>query len=334
MTGAWRWSLVAVAATGFALAAIPVLLFWPQLPEPMAVHWSIDLRPNGAMTKQSALLLNAALVGGTLLLALIGATAAYARGRAVRLVIVTLSGSLAAAASATIVARNLGKTAWTDAEPLTAAGLTLMLGVPLAAAALSYLIGLRVWSDARPPALASSPPLPLGADTRAFWSSGASNRWLLAIGAVLLAQAFVLLAMLPQLRMLPAWIGIHTVVLFALELFSTIRVAIDGRGIAIRYGHLGLWTRRVPLESIAAAHAIKLDALEHGGWGYRGGLRLFGKAAIVVRSGDAVRLDLRDGKQLFVTVDDAATAARLLNGLIERGPATPALPSGHRTAGA
>jgi hypothetical protein len=77
-------------------------------------------------------------------------------------------------------------------------------------------------------------------------------------------------------------------------------------------------TQLVPLERIDGAHAIDLDALAHGGWGYRGGLHLFGKASVVVRSGPAVQLDLRGGKRLFITVDDATTAARLLNGLLGR----------------
>jgi hypothetical protein len=89
----------------------------------------------------------------------------------------------------------------------------------------------------------------------------------------------------------------------------------------VRYGHFGWWTRRVPLAQIVAVQAVNVDALEHGGWGYRGGLRLFKKAAIVVRSGDAVRLELVGGRRLFITVDDADTAAHLLNGLVEREPA-------------
>jgi hypothetical protein len=82
----------------------------------------------------------------------------------------------------------------------------------------------------------------------------------------------------------------------------------------------------VPLREIARARALTLDAMEHGGWGYRGGLRLFGKASIVVRSGSAIELTLRDDKRLFVTVDDAATAAELLNGLLARERASSAEP--------
>jgi hypothetical protein len=90
--------------------------------------------------------------------------------------------------------------------------------------------------------------------------------------------------------------------------------------VAVHYGHFGLFTQRVPLNRIAGAQAVVLDPLAHGGWGYRGGLTLFRKVAIVVRAGAAVRLDLNDGRQLFVTVDDATTAAQLLNALLKREP--------------
>ena len=58
--------------------------------------------------------------------------------------------------------------------------------------------------------------------------------------------------------------------------------------------------------------------MEHGGWGYRGSLRLTQRAAVVVRSGLALRLELQGGKRLSITVDDAGTAARLINGFVNR----------------
>lgn len=325
MSGAWRWWLVALAALGIVAAALPMLLYWSELPEPIAVHWSADLRPDGAMAKRVALFMPCALIAGALLLSLLGSQRAYGHGRAGRLAIVATASAFATAASMTIVARNLGRAVWSDADSLTAGILALHFGAAALAAAVAYFIGSHVWRDVRPPAPAKGSVLPLAAGARAFWSGSASNRWLLGIGAYLLAQAVVLQAVLPQLRALPAWLALHVVMFAAFEFFSRIVVTVDDRGVAIRYGHLGLWTRRVPLAEIAAAQAMMLDALEHGGWGYRGGLRLFGKASIVVRSGPAIRLDLQSGQTLFVTVDDAETGARLLNALLEReAPATAA----------
>jgi hypothetical protein len=334
VSAAWRWWLVAVAVTAFVLAALPLLANWTQLPDPLAVHWHVGFEPDGKMTKRLTLLFTAALIGSGLGVALIGARGAYVRGRAMRLVIVTLIGGLAAMTSATIVAHSLRKAVWTDAEPLSVGSLLLLIGVPLAAAALAYVVGMRAWSDARAPQPVAAPALALAAGARPFFSSGASNGWLLLAGAALLTEAIVLFAGWPWSRLSPLTLGIHALAFVLLEHFSTIRVTIDGRGLAVRYGHLGLWTRRLSLDRIAAAQAVNVDALEQGGWGYRGGLRLFGKAAIVVRSGDALRLELRDGKQLFVTVDDAVTGARLLNALLQRGPAATSLAAAGAAPGA
>lgn len=49
---------------------------------------------------------------------------------------------------------------------------------------------------------------------------------------------------------------------------------------------------------------------------------------IVVRSGPAIRLDLVNGKTLFVTVDDAATGARVLQALLRRESSRAATTSG------
>ena len=84
--------------------------------------------------------------------------------------------------------------------------------------------------------------------------------------------------------------------------------------------HLG---KRVPLERVRGAEACEVEALEHGGWGYPGNVRWPGRAAVVVRSGSAVRLQLRDGKHLSISVDDASTAAELINGFVQRRGATP-----------
>jgi hypothetical protein len=42
------------------------------------------------------------------------------------------------------------------------------------------------------------------------------------------------------------------------------------------------------------------------------------RTAVVLRSGEALQLDLADGSRFLATVDDAATAAALVNTLAER----------------
>jgi hypothetical protein len=324
VSGAWRWWLVAVAVVGLLGVGLPMQLLSSRLPEPIAVHWGADFQPNGSRPQRSAVVPPLVIVAGALLLSLVGAARAFVAGRAGRIAVVTFGSGLAAATNATIIARNLDKAVWSDADPQTAALLALQFGAAFAAAALAYAVAWRVWRDVRLLAPQKGPTLPLAEGARAYWTGSASNRWLSGIGGYLLLEALVLWALLPQLRMLPALLALHVIVFVVLELFSRIRATVDGRGVTVRYGHLGLVTQLVGLDRIDAARAIELDALAHGGWGYRGSLHLFGKASIVVRSGAAVQLDLRGGQRLFITVDDAMTAARLINSLLEREPPTAA----------
>ncbi|MGO9672471.1 MAG: hypothetical protein ACLPS1_28540, partial [Streptosporangiaceae bacterium] len=76
-----------------------------------------------------------------------------------------------------------------------------------------------------------------------------------------------------------------------------------------------------PLPRITAAERIDLKPMQWGGWGYRGSRTAFGRAAVVLRGGDAIRLRLTDGSEFAVTVDDAATGAALLTDLLSGAPA-------------
>ena len=58
--------------------------------------------------------------------------------------------------------------------------------------------------------------------------------------------------------------------------------------------------------------------MEWGGWGYRGSLALVKKAAIVLRAGPGLRLDLLNGRTFVVTIDDPQTPAALLSAETER----------------
>lgn len=58
-----RWTkTITVLAAGLVLSALPYVLFWNQLPEPMAGHWGFDGRPDGATGRTSLLLVALGLV--------------------------------------------------------------------------------------------------------------------------------------------------------------------------------------------------------------------------------------------------------------------------------
>jgi hypothetical protein len=151
-------------------------------------------------------------------------------------------------------------------------------------------------------------PLDLGAKLE--WKASASNRWVLPWIALLGAATVYLLvqgAVIAALVQVPA--------LFVLELLSTIRVQADPNEVVIRYGHFGLVRQRVKMSNVSGASATELSAWSPYGWGYRGSLRLFKSAAVVVRSGPALQLNLDRGRSLLVTIDDAEAGSRFVNQL-------------------
>ena len=146
----------------------------------------------------------------------------------------------------------------------------------------------------------------------AAWTGRAYLTWwlplvLVAIGAVLVIAARGLVGAIPVAVLLLLYLAL-----------GWIRVSVDARGLRIRYGLLPRPVTSVPLEDIRRAERVDLAPFEWGGWGYRGSRKVFSRAAVVLRGGDAIKLQLTDGSEFAVTVDDAATGAALLSDLLAR----------------
>ena len=145
---------------------------------------------------------------------------------------------------------------------------------------------------------------------RAAWTGRAHLAWwlplvLIAIGVILVISARSLVGAIPAALLLLVYLA-----------FGWITVTVDVRGLQIRYGVLPRPVTSVPLDDIRRAERIDLAPLQWGGWGYRGSRKAFGRAAVVLRGGDAIKLQLTDGGEFAVTVDDAATGAALLTDLL------------------
>ena len=145
---------------------------------------------------------------------------------------------------------------------------------------------------------------------RAAWTGRAHLAWwlplvLIAIGVILAVSARSLVGAIPAALLLLVYLA-----------FGWIKVTVDVRGLQIRYGVLPRPVTSVPLGDIRRVERIDLAPLEWGGWGYRGSRKAFGRAAVVLRGGDAIKLQLTDGGEFAVTVDDAATGAALLTDLL------------------
>jgi hypothetical protein len=313
----WFWSCAGAGVVGTLL---PLVLGWQHVPDPMSTHWGLSGAPDGSMRKVSVATLFAALVLVPVILAA-PRSGRVARPSAPKLAVLGFVGMLMTALSASTVWLNWGRSDWQEAGHMRLPVLLSVAVLPLALAGAVLALARRRWPEPQA-ATNRDDALPLGPGERAHWSGTARNAGMLALGAFALMEGAVLHLALaktaPGLAL--ALDAAHVIVFLTLELFSKIRVSIDERAITVRYGHLGWLRQRIRVERVFGAEALEIEAMAHGGWGYRGSVRLLGRAAIVVRSGSAVRLDLGADKRLVISVDDAETASRLINGFIFTPP--------------
>jgi len=148
---------------------------------------------------------------------------------------------------------------------------------------------------------------------RATWVASAHNAWLTG-GAIALLGAAALIRLFA-----PGWTALSCLVTaVVLAGIAEIHARVDARGLSIAFGPWRLPRMRVALDRIRSARTIDIDPLANGGWGYRGSLSVLGRAAVIVRRGEGLELRLDRDQTLIVSVDDAKTAAGLLNDLAAR----------------
>jgi hypothetical protein len=304
-----------------ALAAllVPAAAVSGGLPDPIATHWGLDGSPDGS-TSRAAFVLGITAVWALGWIAL----AAQLRARdGLRLTVAPFAWAVmwfAGAVGAVVVLANDGAANWWDAAEV---GLPLAL-VPVAVGALAAAVA--AWLE-RARVLAEGergerfhrdvPSVGLRPHERAVWSAHVRSRVngvaAVVVGAALGAGA--ILAGGPA-----GWVlaSAALVAVAAIATLSELEATVDERGLTIALGPFGLPRRRVPLSQIAGAEQIDVDPWRWGGWGYRKVPRRPGATAIVMRAGEGLRLVLRDGRELVVTVPDAATAAGLLGDLRDR----------------
>ena len=112
-------------------------------------------------------------------------------------------------------------------------------------------------------------------------------------------------------------VATSALVALAVLLVGAVHVTVGVHGVRVA-SPVGWPAVTVPLDQIASARAIDLRPVDWGGWGYRGSLRLAGRAAWVVRRGEALELRLAGDRTFAVTVDGAVEAAAVVNALLDR----------------
>ena len=101
----------------------------------------------------------------------------------------------------------------------------------------------------------------------------------------------------------------------------SVTVTVNRNGLVAK-GLLGWPQQRVAMSDIVRVEAVTVSALrDFGGYGYRLAVRgnLKGAQGFVLRSGSALLLTRVGGRRAIVVVDDAQTAAGLINGVVSGG---------------
>ena len=142
------------------------------------------------------------------------------------------------------------------------------------------------------------------------WTGGSVSKPLIVLTVALTVGALAMILLLPA----PAGF-VLLLCTVAVSVTTSVRVTVGTDG--VRTSAAPGWpTVTIPLDRIASAEAIDVRPMRWGGWGYRGSLRVFRRAAWVVRAGPGLKLDLRDGKVFVVTVDGADDAAAVVTALL------------------
>ena len=148
---------------------------------------------------------------------------------------------------------------------------------------------------------------PRDARERTVWYRSQFSNWMIAVGVVLAIVLVVIAAVDASYR------AVSLVLLLAAAAFLVtggIKVTVSSLGVTVASALVPFLRRTIPHERIVHASARWTRPMEIGGWGYRWKP---GLCAVSVREGDALWLELARGTNFVITVDDAQTAAELVN---------------------
>lgn len=299
-----------------ALLGTLVFISWlPELPNPVATHWSGSGGPDGFGSAWVSIVIPLGIT------AVFSAIVAFAMGRSS-----TPSGGpslnqkvLAAAGIWMSLLLTIGvggsiavQRGLKDAANTPDPGLWLLLG-----AAVGLVAGALVWfllppADRSLPADIEVDELAVAPSERIFWTGVASmsTRVLVLIGAVvLLTLSAVVVAATAGSGGVASAVSVAVVVLIASSFIVRWRISTGSHGLSA-VSVLGWPSVRVALADIVEVRLIDVNATaDFGGWGWRWA---GGRTGIILHGGPAIEVTRRGKRTLVIPVTDAATAVSVL----------------------
>jgi len=313
--------LGAILPLAIATVGIALLLSWaPELPDSVPVHWGADGSPDRYGSLVEIILIIALPV---LLISIIfTAVAAFVRAAPIRTYIPRLLVATSVFVSAFVTATvTLSTAQFRTTDVAASASIVPSMLTGLIA---GLVLGAVTWLLTPRPATAaaddrSAEPIALSPEERAVWirSAGPSSVAFIVIGAALLlvVAASVLVVFSERPGLWPV-VVVPAIIILLAGLNMYWRVRVDSEAVLLT-SLFGLVRVRIPLEHLEGATAREVTGLgEFGGWG----IRIPGRkrVGIILRNGIALELTHTDGRVTTITVDDAETAAALVNGLLKR----------------
>jgi len=311
-----RELIIPVLAT-IAVVVMP-LLVWSRLPDPIAIHWGLDGRPDGS----APLVVDVVLMGVlTALISFLPLVAVLRGDRRTARTMLALSfsmGALFVLLRWRTIALNLDVSVWTEAGSLSLLDVVLLIVVVTPVALLGWSIGGRHPDLPRPQYAVIPQVLPPGGHLVWVGHQTWSVARVLGPALVTVGGAVTVIRVAAETLVIGGTLVIVAVLLWW---FTSITVAVGPAGFKVRFGPFGWPAIRVALADIERIEVEDVEPLAYGGWGYRA---MPGVRAVVIRRGIGLRIVRRGRPDLVVTVDDAATAAGVLAAHLEA----------HRTRGA
>ncbi len=298
------------------LMVIPYLVVRDRLPDRLATHFDGSGTPDASMTPVGLFLMMGLLLVVPGLLMLIAT--AVASGRMPRPAAPFLAGlgafiaTLGAGIIAETVISHRDLSSWTDAANPWFGVVLVILGAAAVGVVASVVAKglpydrMTPWFGPNPSGTA--PRMELADAERAVFVETISAWWIVALGASFIAAAVTVAAF-------GQWFLAVVLAFSALPVlfFGSFRVQADRTGLATRSAFLGFRLVKIPIEDIRRATILDVEPMKWGGWGYRGSLKLAGSAALVMRRGPGMHVELSDDRVFVVTLDDPKTAAAILN---------------------
>ncbi|WP_166869417.1 DUF1648 domain-containing protein [Salinibacterium sp. ZJ70] len=316
------WILGVILPLVIGLTGVALQLVWlGEVPDPIAIHWGVEDRPDGFASPAGAILLAALLaIGLPAMFSIMLVTGGRGGLTNTHKMLVSTSLFMAVLIS-TITTATFGMQRGLE-EGAEAGGITPWM---LAGFAGGALLGIAGWF-ALPPAHAGrmdvveAEPLDLAPGERGVWI--ASVR--VSTGAVIAIASAVLFALAAGVIAVVATRGagavalVLPVMLIAGACTSLAwRVRVDASGLTVSSRPLGWPAVRIRPDEIARVETVEVEPVgEFGGFGWRWAPgRSFGAIA---RAGEAIEVERHDGRRFTVTVDGARTGAALLAAYVAR----------------